>query len=125
MSTATTSKRINVRQLDTELGNIGIVCRGADPASTGEKTIEAPVSQAALAAAIAGHAAVDTDANASTLRQRAQAALAANATFVGATKPNTASAQASAAYDQTVRLTRECSALIKLVLGLLDDTTGT
>lgn len=63
--------------------------------------------------------------NTQTIRQRAEAALTANASFIGAAKPGTAAAQASAAYDQTVRVTRECSALIRLTLGLLDDISGT
>jgi hypothetical protein len=66
-----------------------------------------------------------TGANEATLRSRVAAALAANATFMAAAKPGTAAAQASAAYDQTVRLTRECTALIRLLLGLLADVSDT
>lgn len=54
------------------------------------------------------------------LRQKAQAALAANATFRALASPSPV--QVSAHLDL---LTRECTALIKLVLGQLDDATGT
>lgn len=67
----------------------------------------------------------DDGPNLLTLRSRAAAALTANATFLAAAKPGTAAAQASAAYDQTVRLTKECNALIRLLLGLLADVSDT
>lgn len=63
--------------------------------------------------------------NVDTLRARSAAALTANATFLAAAKPGTAAAQASAAYDQTVRLTKECNAVIRLLLGLLGDVSDT
>lgn len=59
-------------------------------------------------------------ANGVTLRQRAQTALAANATFL-ALPPAQQQVQA---LTQTVRLTQECSALIRLFLGALDSTAG-
>lgn len=57
-------------------------------------------------------------ANALTLRQRAQQALQANATFL-ALPPAQQTAQAAA---HMVRLTRQNSALIRLFLGALDST---
>lgn len=63
--------------------------------------------------------------NEARLVSRAVAALEANEAFLAAAKPGTGAAQASAAYDQAVRLTRECSALIRLLLRLLDTTSGT
>lgn len=59
-------------------------------------------------------------ANGVTLRQRAQAALAANANFLALSPAQ----QQVQALTQTVRLTQECSALIRLFLGALDSTAG-
>lgn len=68
--------------------------------------------------------AVDTSvtsaANTNTLQQRAQAALAVNATFLAIGTPTNAQT-----VNQVQTLTKECSALIRLLLGLLDSTSGT
>lgn len=58
--------------------------------------------------------------NAATLRALAAAALAANATYLALATPNAAQTTA-----QVQRVTRECSAVIRLALGLLDSTDGT
>lgn len=58
--------------------------------------------------------------NGATLRDRAAQALAANATFLGLGAPSNAQVLA-----QVQRLTRECSGIIRLLLGQLDTTDGT
>lgn len=58
--------------------------------------------------------------NADTLRTRAQGALTANATYLGLAAPTTAQNT-----TQLQRVTKECSALIRLLLSQLDDISGT
>ena len=60
------------------------------------------------------------EANQATLRERTKQALAANATFLAVGAPTNAQTLA-----QVRALTRECTALIRLLLGELDDVTGT
>lgn len=60
------------------------------------------------------------DQNRVTLTERAAQALNANATFLGVASPTNAQVVA-----QVQRLTRECSALIRLLVGALDDISGT
>jgi len=61
-----------------------------------------------------------SSANQTTLQGRASAALAVNATFLGLASPTNAQVLA-----QVQRLTRECNALIRLMLGLLSDISDT
>lgn len=63
--------------------------------------------------------------NGELVKQRARLALAANAQFLAAAKPGTAAAQASAAYDQAVKLTKECTGVIRQLYGLLEDISDT
>ncbi len=58
-------------------------------------------------------------ANQATLQQRAQGALADNVAYLGLATPN--SGQVAA---QVARLTKECSAIIRLLLNQLDSTAG-
>lgn len=82
------------------------------------------VTRALTAAEVATCANIDAAnsaaANQSTLQSRAQAALTANAVFLGLVSPTNAQVLA-----QVQLLTKENNALIKLALGLLSDTSGT
>jgi hypothetical protein len=62
----------------------------------------------------------DSDVNAGTLRTRALQALAVNSTFLAIGSPSNAQI-----LTQVQRLTRECSGLIRLLLGQLDEVTDT
>lgn len=58
--------------------------------------------------------------NAATLQQQAQSAIAINVAYLALVTPTNAQVAA-----QVNRLTRECSALIRLLLNQTDDTSGT
>ncbi len=62
----------------------------------------------------------DEPTNAADIRAKAVQALVANATFLALGAPTNAQVLA-----QTQRLTRETTGVIRLLLGLLDDTSGT
>lgn len=79
-----------------------------------------------------GSTAATQENNLASLVSKAQTALTNNTTFIGTTKPSTASAQASAAYDQAVALSRQVDAVIRVLLAKvigdatqLNSTTGT
>lgn len=74
-----------------------------------------------VVAAGATAAVATSDANRSTIQSRAQAALAANATFL-ALGPSPSNAQVIA---QVRALTRQSTGEIRLLLGLTDSTDGT
>lgn len=85
MSEATTDKRIDLHQLTSELGGAPLSAR----TEGGLSVIAAAVPQAALDAAIAAHVAPDLvlqSANDVTIRQRVNASLATNATFLAVPK---------------------------------------
>lgn len=77
-------------------------------------------TRAMTADELAARAARTLEANATTLRSRAQRALNTNATFLALASPTNAQTLA-----QVRNLTRETSALIRLLLNQVDDITGT
>jgi hypothetical protein len=84
-----TTKRLNLAQLGSELGGVGLACRGGDPASTDSKEVEADVAQADLQSAIDAHVYDgfwgDDDARQlDNLRAKAQAVIAGTDSFTAA-----------------------------------------
>lgn len=99
-------------EVDCSTGQaVTVVLTAAEQADFDARLAAAP----ALAAAAAAR-----QANGLTLQQRAQAALARNATYLALPTPTLVDQAA-----QVASLTRECSALIRLLLGVLDSTAGT
>lgn len=95
------------------------------------KVLKEPTSTDAIAQALAPILAGEqaqrdaqgtADQNRLTIQQQAIAALVANRAFITGNKPATAAAQASAAYDQAVALSRQVNALIRVQFGQLDAT---
>lgn len=82
--------------------------------------IEAARPSSELQAAVDAASLNLRDENAKTLRQRADAALAANATYLAIASPTNAQITA-----QVRRLTQENNAIIRLLVGKLDTTDGT
>ncbi len=92
-----------------------------DPEHPEGHAVPMTAEEEARAAAERVQGKIDADADAArgataaTLRQQATAALDANAAFLALASPTAVQLR-----DQTVALTRECSALIRLLLGKLD-----
>lgn len=115
MSEVTTPKRIDLGQLSSELGGVGLNARGLADGRTVVTSDE--VGQSALDAAVAAHVAVDRLGNEKTLRDSAAQALATNRTFLAITSPT--NAQVSA---QVKALTRQNNGIIRLLLQQFDGT---
>lgn len=79
-----------------------------------------PLTVDETAAFVAEAAAARDATNATTLEDRARAALTANATFLALASPTNAQVVA-----QVRLLTKECNALIRLAVSALDSTEGT
>jgi hypothetical protein len=86
----------------------------------GVQTGQRALTAGELAALAAQDAAAASGANRDTLTQLAQQALTANVAYLALGAPTNAQVTA-----QVQRLTRECSALIRLLLSQLDSTAGT
>lgn len=86
----------------------------------GNVTFTGPPTADQQAQITASQTAQTSSTNQATLQQRAQAALNTNATFLALANPSNAQNAA-----QVQALTKECSTLIRLLLGLLDSTSGT
>lgn len=113
-------KRIDLAALSDSLG-IALTADVAEVVATEGSGITEAALVAAVEAAPALPALAVTEANGATLRERAVAALDANAAFLAI--PNTpTNAQVLA---QVKVLTKEASGLIRLLLGRLDSVEGT
>lgn len=88
--------------------------------AAGNQTASRALTAEEAARLAAQSASITADNNRQTLQQRAQAALAANATYLAIASPTAAQVAA-----QTGRNTRAISGVIRLLLGQLDDTSGT
>lgn len=111
--TKSTTKPVNLSQLSAELSGAGLtmVERGGNR----EITAHDATTQSALDAAISAHTPVDEDGNRRTMEAQVTQALAANRDYLALSAPTVAQNTA-----QIKLLTREMTALIRLLLGKLD-----
>lgn len=119
----TTSARMNPDQFGTQIPGGAYSKTGARLQDAVPKTITVDtMTDAALQTAIntAAAAFIDRDANATSLATRASNALAANTAFLALPIPTNPQVLA-----QVQLLSKECSAIIRLLLGQLDDISGT
>lgn len=114
MAQVTTSKAIDLAQLSGEMSGAALSMSTVGGSST---IVGEAVTQAALDTAVTAHVAINRDGNRATLQQQAQAALAANRTFVAIASPTNAQVAA-----QVKALTRQNNGIIRLLLGQFDGT---
>lgn len=113
MSIRVTTKRINLTQLAAEMGDAQLSM--ADDGGAFTVTANDDTTTSALEAAIAAHSAVDEQGNRRGLEGQVTQALSANRTYLALAAPTAAQTAA-----QVKLLTRENTALIRLLLGKLD-----
>jgi hypothetical protein len=114
--------QLHGRRLAVEIQAAGYSCDGVFVYEDGHIEVVTDATKAQAQAVLTSHsgAPLADEANGATLRQRADAALAANATYLAISSPTAAQNAA-----QVQRLTKECSALVRLVLGRLHSIDGT
>ena len=88
--------------------------------AAGAQVEQRAMTSAEVATATAADAAATRSTNDTALRDKALQAITANATFLAIASPTNAQVVA-----QTQRLTRENTAIIRLLIGALDTTDGT
>ncbi len=129
MASVKTSKRINLTQLDVELGSIGLRAVGAIPFDPEEKTIEADIPQSTLEAAVEAHVAVDPMAKHNTVRDQITAAMDGLANIIAspdlAAGTLTAAQLSNAARQLQSAVKLEARTLRVIIRRLMNDYSGT
>lgn len=113
---------VNPKQVCAALGIESCTVRLDDATGESEVEVDDAVPEAQLATAVSSivYEPDEQTTNRQTLEDRAATALAGNAAFLALPAPTQAQTLA-----QVKLLTKECSSLIRLALGLLDSTDGT
>jgi len=113
-ATVTTTKQINLRQLDTELGG------GADLSinehGDSREVVSETATRAVLQAGVDAHTPADEDGNRATLEQLAKDAMDGNRAFLAVAAPTAAQTTV-----QVKALTAQMTALARLATDQLED----